>query len=391
MELDILKVMSLLIVFVSLVLAAFLLTVKSENRVSNYLLSAFLIVTAIDSDSNFLGPYIYTNLPGLGMFLSSMVFLKLPFLFLYILSVTSSGFSLKQKHLLHTIPFIIIFLVFLPRFYLVDFDDKTAYLEANTLSDRLLEVQISYILVHSQILVYFVLIFRAIFRYKTILLENYSNASLFNYNWLFQMAGIFALESALATLKNLFMFFGSEDAYFYSMLITMSVALFYTIWLVMRALRYPELFRGVEPDLELVSQLIIKDQKAQVLYPQKNAHDDEINKQIIALEKLMKEEEPYLDPSLSIYELAKMTELSTKELSVLINHHLNLHFFDYVNRFRIEKAMEILRTPANYKLTVLEILYDVGFNSKSSFNTAFKKHTQQTPTEYRKMHLTSAA
>lgn len=391
MELDILNVMSLLIVFVDLVLAAFLLTVKSENRASNYLLSAFLIVSAIDSDSNFLGPYVYSNFPGLGMFLSSMVFFKLPLLFLYILSITKSGFSLKRKHLLHVIPFIIIFLVFLPRFYLVSFDDKITYIDSNTLSDRLLEVQISYIMVHIQILVYFVLIFKAIFRYKNILLENYSNASLFNYKWLFQLVSIFALLSALATLKNLFMFFGSEDAYFYSLLITITVGLFYTVWLVMRAMRYPELFRGVEPDLELVSQLVIKDQKTHVLYPQKNSHDDEINKQIIALDRLMKEKEPYLDPSLSIYELAKMTEHSTKELSILINHHLNLHFFDYVNKYRIEKAMEILRSPTNYKLTILEVLYDVGFNSKSSFNTAFKKHTQQTPTDYRKTHLISAA
>jgi AraC-like DNA-binding protein len=62
-----------------------------------------------------------------------------------------------------------------------------------------------------------------------------------------------------------------------------------------------------------------------------------------------------------------------------------------VNGFRIRKAMEILKDPAKKDLTILEILYDVGFNSKSSFNTAFKKYTQTTPTEYRKKHLKSAA
>ena len=83
--------------------------------------------------------------------------------------------------------------------------------------------------------------------------------------------------------------------------------------------------------------------------------------------------------------------IPAKDLSLLINHDLNQHFFDFVNGFRIRKAMEMLSDPDKKEFTVLEILYDVGFNSKSSFNTAFKKYTQLTPTEYRKKHLLSAA
>jgi AraC-like DNA-binding protein len=55
-----------------------------------------------------------------------------------------------------------------------------------------------------------------------------------------------------------------------------------------------------------------------------------------------------------------------------------------VNEYRIKKAMEILRDPQHEKMTVLEVLYEVGFNSKSSFNTVFKKYTGKTPTQYRK-------
>ena len=105
----------------------------------------------------------------------------------------------------------------------------------------------------------------------------------------------------------------------------------------------------------------------------------------------MTKNEPFLDPSLTIYDLSKQIEMPAKDLSLLINHEFNQHFFDFVNGFRIRKAMEILADPDKKDLTVLEILYDVGFNSKSSFNTAFKKYTQLTPTEYRKKHLSSAA
>jgi YesN/AraC family two-component response regulator len=101
------------------------------------------------------------------------------------------------------------------------------------------------------------------------------------------------------------------------------------------------------------------------------------------VKKFVLENEPYLDSSLTIQELAKQVNIPVRDLSVLINHHMNQHFFDFINEFRIQKAMQILKDQSKNKLTVLEILYEVGFNSKSSFNTAFKKHTHKTPTEFR--------
>ncbi|WP_408641487.1 helix-turn-helix domain-containing protein [Spirosoma telluris] len=59
------------------------------------------------------------------------------------------------------------------------------------------------------------------------------------------------------------------------------------------------------------------------------------------------------------------------------------HFFDYINRHRIEEAKRLFRQSTDAKLTVLEVLYQVGFNSKSSFNTLFRKYTGQTPTDYK--------
>ena len=97
----------------------------------------------------------------------------------------------------------------------------------------------------------------------------------------------------------------------------------------------------------------------------------------------MQSEEPFLNPTLSISELALQVGLPTKELSVLINHNLNQHFFDFINNYRVKKAMQILSNPEKSKLTILEILYEVGFNSKSTFNAAFKKYTHLTPTQYR--------
>ena len=62
---------------------------------------------------------------------------------------------------------------------------------------------------------------------------------------------------------------------------------------------------------------------------------------------------------------------------------LNKSFFELLGSYRIEEAKKLLSEKSTHK-NVMEILYEVGFNSKSSFNTAFKKYTLKTPSEFRK-------
>ena len=96
-------------------------------------------------------------------------------------------------------------------------------------------------------------------------------------------------------------------------------------------------------------------------------------------------EKPYLNAQVNIADLSENLSLSTKHLSQVINQSFDKSFFDFINSYRIQEAQQILKESSDDKLTVLEVMYDVGFNSKSSFNTAFKKETGQTPTEFRKM------
>ncbi|WP_162131559.1 helix-turn-helix domain-containing protein [Galbibacter marinus] len=114
---------------------------------------------------------------------------------------------------------------------------------------------------------------------------------------------------------------------------------------------------------------------------------DSTNEAIKRLTFYMENEKPYLDYELTLQKLASQLDMPEKEISILINHHLGKHFFDFINEYRIEEAKRILGNQQNKALTILEILYQVGFNSKSSFYTAFKKVTNQTPTAYRKSAL----
>ena len=90
---------------------------------------------------------------------------------------------------------------------------------------------------------------------------------------------------------------------------------------------------------------------------------------------------------MTLEQLAGQLSIRPKMLSQVINESLQQNFFDFINRYRIEAAKKLLTNPADKKITVLEVLYEVGFNSKSSFNTIFKKHTGLTPSEFKKKNM----
>jgi AraC-like DNA-binding protein len=99
----------------------------------------------------------------------------------------------------------------------------------------------------------------------------------------------------------------------------------------------------------------------------------------------MAAERPYLDSNLNLVKLAERLDLTPHKLSYTINAGYQLNFFQFVNQYRVEKAKELLlNNHQNY--TVLAIAFESGFNSKTAFNTTFKKICGQTPTEFAKAH-----
>lgn len=100
------------------------------------------------------------------------------------------------------------------------------------------------------------------------------------------------------------------------------------------------------------------------------------------LDKLMLEEEPYLDPNLTLPILADMIEIPSNHLSQLLNEGYGKNFADYVNTYRLEAFKAKVADPSQRHLTILALAYDSGFNSKTVFNTYFKKIMGTTPRAY---------
>lgn len=363
-------------VFVSLLMAFFLLTVKTENKLANRLFAWFFIISAIDLSGFFVTDYIQDYL-DLMIFRWTICLLAMPLFYLYVLSVCYSDFRLKWKHLVHLLPILLVNLVFIPRLYLASNSDMK--LLSGDL-EHMPEIYLIQILIEFQYVFYIVSAFLILKKYREIYLENYTNPSTSTYKYLFQMTTVFLIAHGLVALKNLLRYSDYRQMFLWLNVVVGSVALFITCWLVMKALNHPELFRGINSRLQLTKDILpeVEEKTAS-----KNVQDDAISSQISILKQYMAQKEPFLDPSLTIQELANQIDIPVRDLSVLINHHIDQHFFDFVNEYRIQKAMGILKDQSRSQLTVLEILYEVGFNSKSSFNTSFKKHTNLTPTAYR--------
>ena len=100
------------------------------------------------------------------------------------------------------------------------------------------------------------------------------------------------------------------------------------------------------------------------------------------LVQLMEREKVYSESELSLAQLAKRLAAHPNYLSQVINEKEGKNFYDYINTLRIEEFKRLIANPASQRFTILSLAYEVGFNSKSSFNRYFKKETSKSPSEY---------
>ena len=96
----------------------------------------------------------------------------------------------------------------------------------------------------------------------------------------------------------------------------------------------------------------------------------------------METSQDYLNPTLSLKEFADAMDLPTRTVSEHINRGMGKTFVDFVNEYRVEAVKQKLGSPQSGMYTILALAYESGFNSKATFNRAFKKFTGKSPTEY---------
>ena len=369
----------LLIFVLHLLVAAFLLNLGKGDQLSHKLLAGYMLVSTLDI-SNFLFANFYSLHPNLNMIRSNISLFGAVFLYGYVNAVVYKDFKLTGKHFVHCLPYVVACLILVPNFFSVGAEGKQAFYD--NFNERPENIFILY-LVYTQVGLYILAMFKVLTRQRKIIIENYSDEHHLTNRWLTQFIFFYSLIYIFALARTLSTF-SAYNNIITMLTLVMMVSIFLNIcWILWQALNHPQLFVGVDSKIEILSDKpSIEDH---INSPKDNATTN--NDLITKLESYMLLSKPFLDPSLSIDSLAKQIEIPNNELSILINRKIGQHFFDFVNTYRINFAAEMLSDKNNQKKTVMEILYDAGFNSKSSFNTAFKKHKNVTPSQYRKDNL----
>ncbi len=222
---------------------------------------------------------------------------------------------------------------------------------------------LSIALILIQALFYTLLSYITIRKHQRKIQQFSSNTEGINLNWLEYIILVLLIVNIIYVLYNLF--YDPKSLNFFINAVFLVVIYFVAYY----SLKQKEIYPVEEQQRnELIS--IDADSDTEEV-KRKLISDEELLKIKTQLENIMVLQEPYLDSELNLIKLAEMLSVSTHHLSYVINTGFNKNFFQYVNEFRVEYAKILLKTDS--KLSILGIAYESGFNSKTSFNTTFKK------------------
>jgi len=369
-SLKLLAALDLLGVAQALLLASVLLSVKRGNRTANRLLAIFLITIAISVGGSTLSNMQFVSLfPHLRKIQTPFYFLGAPLLFLYVKVLTSKKSVFERKDLLHFIPFGLCIL-FLTPYYL---QTSEAKLSGVSSYDGMPWYVVRSALLLAQFLVYLIFTVVRIAAYSRTVNNQASPGDKAILHQVRFLAGTFLILWVFGTLSYILIIHGTSNNAVTDLIVPVGLSAF-VFALAYIGLRKPEVVTGMD-DLPPLTK---KYEKSTLTLERGDAY----LKRLVAL---MEKEKPYTDGNLTLQKLAKKLAVPPSHLSQIINEHLNQNFFDFVNYHRIEEAKKMLVDPARKHRSILSISEEVGFNSKSAFNAAFKKHTDTTPSEFRKV------
>ncbi|OGU76109.1 MAG: hypothetical protein A2V93_08820 [Ignavibacteria bacterium RBG_16_34_14] len=347
---------------------------KKKNEIGFRILSAFLFSNAlfiINFLLHDLEDFFNINLFDFRFIGFSFGYLFGPLLYLYTKSFTKKEFALDKKDYLHLIPFVIYNVVMLFSYHLLESSEKIYLLQNSMVLPRWAS-NVIYFSLHLQILIYIFFAVSLLNNYRKELKKVFSSIEKLNLSWLMIILFGFIFMWVIDFIHFILLRTVNLSASIYNVMnfFSLSINFVFAFLIVYKGLKHPELFYE------------LTEQAEKIKYEKSSLTKEESIEYLNRLQNYMRSEKPYLEPDLTINDLASKIHVSTKTLSQVINENLNQNFFDFVNSYRINKAKEMLSDLE--KKTVLEVLYSVGFNSKSAFNSAFRRHTGLTPTEYKR-------
>jgi len=368
----------------SLLLTAFLLFTRPQatGRYANRWLAVFLLaLTAVFLDDCFVILKANQDIPFSSEFLGLFILSIGPAFYLSVCAYTSPSPIRLRTNLVHFVPFLLLFLLTIPVLLL---DERVILKMGQRAGTTITSLIALSVLVFNvlQLIIYCYLSLRLINRHRLAVNTFASSPSHVDLSWLrYFLYGVsFLVLVWLTTLLFPELVSYVNSLYF--------AGVYYLAYF---ALNQREIFPFSEADKTAIAEVMEEGQHPVLIEePRKSLiSPDELAEAKERLLASMLKERCYLDNELTLPKLAEVTQLSIHKLSYLLNNEFDQNFYQFVNSYRIEEAKRLLVDPKKSHLSIEGIAYEAGFNSKSVFNTTFKKMTGFSPSEFRTSTLST--
>ena len=394
LTLDWLHVITLLGAIQGVFLAVALAT-KRRNRDANRLLAVTMIAFSV-----YLATDVYhaagleQRFPHFFGFAHPLPFLFGPLIYLYALTAADRSRGLRRTDALHLVPFAAVVLIGLP-IYLMSGAEKLALYERFKVGDVPMVIAVENDLKLLSGVIYATITMVFLRRHRERVKDSYSTVERVNLRWLVWLgagaAAIWALAVGLKAVESA----GNMQVARGDDWISLGIAaLVYAIGYM--GLRQPEVFRYDTAEHRIPTELrLVPPTPAPVAPPQAISEsatpryersgltDQEAAKLEAALRATMDRDRPWQDSELTLADLADRLATTPHKLSEVLNSQVGQTFYDFVNGYRVREVQRRIAAGEAKRVKMLTLAMDAGFASKSTFNMVFKKHTSQTPSDYR--------
>lgn len=373
-----------------IVLAAFfslLIISKKSKKTHDYILLCWLLLVGFHQ------LYYYINFREISeshqLFLilgNFFPFLYGPIILLYVITVAAKKKLKLKKHLWHFLPFMYFSTIYIIYYYLNDGSYILKVYDGYLHKSRNLPFFMTYWKIMATLGgIYTVLCLWLLQKHKKNIKHNFSYYEKINLDWLkYWIIGSiisFCIIFMLLTVGSGKEMEASDLFKFVSLSLTLNLVIIGYF-----GLRQATIFVDIEPK-KLVSEQITRvpaeiDGKLAKKYKKSGLTKQQSKQYADMLQEYMNRKKPYLDNKLTLKQLSESLRISTNHLSQIINEQLNCSFFDFINEYRVEDIKQKLENKEYENFTILALAYECGFNSKSSFNSTFKRFTGCTPKQF---------
>lgn len=363
------------------------LVAQRHNRTANRLLAALMAAFTIYLASGvYYGAGIVRLFPHFFGVSYQTPWIFGPLVYLYAVAASDRSWRFQRRTLLHFVPAAVNTLATSP-YYFMSGAAKLAMLDRWIAGEIPLQLQVLDPLKYVLGLSYSVATVLYLRRHRQQVENSYSNTARVNLRWLLGLtAGAAGIWLLATTLRLTDMGTRLRDDH-----ISLAMAvLVYAIGYM--GLRQPEVFRyetaeyPVPGPLKEVPVPAPPPQVTETLesrYERSGLNDLEAQRLKVSLLALMDAERPWRDSELTLADLAARLDTTPHKLSEVLNSMIGQTFYDFVNGYRVREVQRRIKAGDARALKMLALAMDAGFASKSTFNQAFKKHTNQTPSDFR--------